>query len=233
MSKSFFSYVWRFNALAIAAVSAIGLFVVSYAAFQIARDVFYRPYQAQDIARVEPKGNPGSPPPVRTDLAVANFSPIRGTETLWAQLMATQAYDYRYSSKEASSTRNVIFYDVKSGQSRKLLPNDDTVVIDTREFRDEDPQGTKPPKALLFSFIEKDTNGDGLLNHQDGVTLALSQANGEGLTRIEEARGQLKGETLVAAANEIVVMTERDGALKALHIDLASFKVTKSEAVVR
>ena len=61
----------------------------------------------------------------------------------------------------------------------------------------------------------------------------MSQPNGEGLTRIGEASGSLKGETLVTAANEIVVMTERDGALRALHIDLASFKVTKSAAIVR
>ena len=233
MPKGFFRAIWRFNALAIAAVSALGLFVGSYAAFQIAKEIFYRPYQAQDIAHVETKAGPDTPPKVRTDLSIMNFSAIRGTETLWAQLMATQAYDFRYSSKEASSTRNVIFYDVKSGRSRKLLPNDDAVVIDTRELREDDPQGIKPPKALLFSFIEKDTNGDGLLNHQDGLTLALSQANGEGLTRIEEASGSLKGETLVTSTNELVVMTERDGALKALHIDLASFKVTKSEAVVR
>lgn len=233
MRKGFFSYVWRFNALAIAAVSAIGLFVVSYAAFQIAREIFYRPYQAQDMARVETKDSLGAPQPVRTDLSVANFSPLRGTDLLWAQLIATQDYDFRYSSKEASSTRNVIFYDVKSGKSRKLLPSDAAVILDTRELREDDPQGTKPPKALLFSFVDKDTNGDGLLNRDDGVTLALAQANGEGLTRIEEAGGQLKGETLVTAANEIVVMTERDGALKALHIDLANFKVTKSEAVVR
>ncbi len=233
MPKGFYRAIWRFNALAIAAVSALGLFVGSYAAFQIARDVFYRPYQAHDIARVEPQDGTGALPKLRTDLSVASFSPIRGTETLWAQLTATQSYDYRYSSKEASSTRNVIFYDVKSGKSRKLLPSDDAVIADTRELREDDPQGTKPPKALLFSFIEKDTNGDGVLNHQDGVTLALAQSNGEGLMRIEEFSGELKGETLVTAANEIVVMTERDGALKALHIDLASFKVTKSAAVVR
>ena len=233
MPKGFFRAIWRFNALAFAAVSCLALFVGAYAAFQIARDVFYRPYQAHDIARVDPKNGTGAPPNLRTDLSVMNFSPIRGTETLWAHLSATQSYDYRYSSKEASSTRNVIFYDVKSGLSRKLLPNDNTVIVDTRELREDDPQGTKPPKALLFSFIEKDTNGDGLINHQDGVTLALAQANGEGLTRIEEANGQLKGETLVAATNEIVVLTERDGVLKALHIDLATFKVTKSEAVVR
>ena len=233
MRKGFFSYVWRFNALAIAAVSALALFVGTYAAFQVARDIFYRPYQAQDIARVETKDGADAPPQLRTDLSVMNFSPIRGTDTLWAHLTATQSYDYRYSSKEASSTRNVIFYDVKSGKSRKLLPNDNAVIVDTRELREDDPQGTKPPKALLFSFIEKDTNGDAILNYQDGATLALSQANGEGLTRIGEAAGQLKGETLVTAANELVAMVEKDGALKALHIDLANFKVTRTEPVVR
>ena len=233
MSKSFFSYVWRFNALAIAAVSCLALFIGAYAAFQIARDVFYRPYQAHDIARVDPKDGTGATPKLRTDLSVLHFSRIQGTDALWSNVVATQSYNYSLASKDASSTRNIIFYDMKSGQSRKLLPNDDAVIVATRELREDDPQGTKPPKALLFSFIEKDTNGDGLINNQDGVTLALAHANGEGLTRIEEANGQLKGETLVAATNEIVVMTERDGVLKALHIDLATFKVTKSEAVVR
>lgn len=237
MPKGFFRAIWRFNALTIAAVSALGLFIGSYAAFQIARDVFYRPYQAHDIARVEPQDGttgPGTPAPkIRTDLSVNRFSHIRGTDTVWAQLSATQSYDYKYSSKEASSTRNVIFYDLKTGQSRKLLPDDDRIVIETNELRDDDPQALKPPKALLFSLIEKDTNADGVLNTEDGVTIVLTRPNGEGLTRIEEARGSFKGEMLVSGSDNLVLMFEKDGQIKALHISLSSFKVTNTEPVAR
>lgn len=231
MSRSFFGYVWRFNALAIAAVSAITFFVGSYAAFQIARDLFHRPYQTSNAARVD--ADPANPPRSNTELSINPFSPIRGTDTLWAVISATQSYDYRYSSKEASSTRNFVFYDVKSGQSRKLLPADQSLILEHRELRDGDHQSDKAPKALLFTIIEKDTNGDGVLNTQDGAAVALARPNGEGLTRIEGANGAFKGEVYVAAANEVIIMREQQGELKALHVGLDDFKVTRTSAIAR
>ena len=226
--------MWRFNALVIAAVSAISLFVGAYAAYHVARDLFRHPYQTQDVARIEQPVDGDIPhPAVKTDVSLSHFNSIRGSSILWATLDARQTYDFRYSSKEASSTRNVVFYDMAKGESRKLLADDKRLIVDRRELRKDDAASNDPPTALFFLLIENDTDKDGLLTQRDAWTIALSRVNGEGLTRIEGAAGSVYGVTLNASGNEAVAMVEAGGDLSALHINLETFKVMRREKVVR
>ena len=161
MSSPFFRNVWRFNALAIAAVSGLALIVGGYAAFQIARDVFHIPYQARDIARVDIAGQPGGDPSAGQEvLTTGSFTRIGGTPVLWAPVTGTQSYDYRASGKEASSIRNYLFYDTASGASRKLFNASAQVVVEALELRRPDADSSKrAPDALLISYIANDSNG--------------------------------------------------------------------------
>ena len=228
MPKHVFGLVWRFNALAIAAVSSLALFIGLYGAYQIARDLFRRPYEAHDVARVSVPGSPENTSNVRTDLVVSRFTPIRGTPTLWAPLEATQTYDYRVSRKVASSTRNYVFYDTAAGTSHKLLSDDTHLITDARELRPEDADPKLPPKALFFAIIDADTNKDGILNSDDGVALALARPDGNGLERLEGAGGYFLGDSISASGNELVVVVRDDKAVKALHVDLETFKVKRT-----
>ena len=232
MPKHFFGFVWRFNALAIAGVSLMALFVGTYAVFEIGRDVFWRPYRAHDVARVSPADGTGGGSGVRTDLAVSRFSAIRGTTTLWSPVEATQTYDYRTSSKQASSTRNYVFYDTVAGTSHKLLEDDERLITEARELRADDPDARLPPKALFFALIEADTNKDGVLNNDDTVTLALARTDGRDLTRLEGSQGYFAGDSISANGNELILVVRDGKAVKALHIDLETFKVKRSVDVV-
>lgn len=234
MPKGFFRLVWRFNALAIAAVSGISLFVGAYATYHVARDLFRHPYQTEDVARVEQPADGDTPQPaVKTDVSLSHFSSIRGSPILWATLDARQTYDFRYSSKEASSTRNVVFYDMAKGESRKLLADDKRLIVERRELRKDDAPSNDPPTALFFLLIETDTDKDGLLTQRDAWTIAFSRVNGEELTRIEGAAGSVYGVTLNAGGNEAVTIVEAGGGLSALHIDLETFKVMRRAKVSR
>lgn len=230
MKKGLFRLVWRFNAIAIAAVSAIALFFGSYAAFQLARDLL-RPYRAQGVVRVGDTGGSRKPAPAST-LHTSHFLHIRGTPILWSSINAQQTYEFRYSSKEASSTRNVLFYDMTSGESRRLLPDHEHLVTDRRELRSaEDNQG-EAPKALLFALVEDDTNQDGVLSSQDTATVALSRTDGSDLVRVAGARGFLHGATITPDGSQVVLMVENAGAIQAIHVDLATFGVGRTAAIV-
>jgi hypothetical protein len=239
MSAKFYRSIWRFNALAIAAVSFLALFVGSYGAFQIARDVFRRPYEAANVAHVPPAGetSPGTGTDaeqrVSTQLQFGRFSEIRGTPYVWAALDAKETYGFRTSYKEASSIRNYVFYDTVSGASRSLLPADTALITEAREIRRDERDDSMPPVAMFFALIEKDSNGDGLLNSDDAMTLALARVDGTGLTRLDAAQGRALGDVTLTGAREMIVMADAGEGPVAHHIDLETFKVMKSVAITR
>lgn len=239
MSSPFFRLVWRFNALAIAAASTIAVFIGLFAAYHVAREVFRLPYQANDAVRLEPQpaatGNPADTQAkaLRTDLDVGHFQHIGGTRHYYASIVGAQIYDYRTSSKEATGTRNMIFFDADTMESRKLLASDDTLIIETRELREEGQPSDATPKAMLFSLVEADTNKDGMLNVNDARALALSRVDGSGLERLTGIAGQLRGEIVKAGGAELTLIVEEAHKLYAHAVDLATFKVTHTKELVR
>lgn len=239
MTSPFFRLVWRFNALAIAVASVIAVFIGLYAAYHVARDVFRVPYQAADAVRLEPQptatDKPGEPQAkaLRTDLDVGHFQHIGGTRHYYASVVGAQSYDYRYSSKEATSTRNLIYFDADTMESRKLLTTDDTLVIETRELRGEGQPADTAPSAMLFSLVETDSNKDGMLNANDARTLALARVDGSGLERLAGITGQFRGEIVKAGGAELTLIVEDDHKLVAHAVDLATFKVTRTKELMR
>ena len=239
MTSPFFRLVWRFNALAIAVASVIAVFIGLYAAYHVARDVFRVPYQAADAVRLEPQptatDKPGEPQAtaLRTDLDVGHFQYIGGTRHYYASVVGAQSYDYRTSSKEATSTRNMIFFDADTMESRKLLASDDTLIIETRELREEGQPSDAMPKAMLYSLVEADTNKDGMLNANDARTLALSRVDGSGLERLTGIAGQFRGEIVNAGGAGLTLIVEDTHKLHAHAVDLATFKVTRTKELVR
>lgn len=237
MSNTLFRALWRFNAVTIAVCGLLGIFVGLYVAYHIARDVFRTNYQAHDIARVEPADTktPGDPtqPAVQTGFSTGQFIAVRGTTILAAPVIAKQSYDFRYSSKDASSTRNYLFYDRAAGTSRKLLADEKQLILSHSELRPDSDNGTSPPRAMLFHIIEADTNKDGILSSADDMSYALSRTDGSGLTRLDFKGGDSHGQTVSADGAMLVMFVEDAGAIKAQHIDLATFKVTRTDAIAR
>lgn len=233
MSSPFFRNVWRFNALAIAAVSGLALIVGAYAAFQIAREIFRIPYRAQDIARVDIAGQQGGDTSAGHEvLSTGNFSRISGTPVLWAPLTGTQSYDFRASGKEASSTRNYLFYDTGSGASRKLFPGETQIVVEAQELRRPDADTNKrAPEALLVSYIAKDTSGDGILSYGDDITVALTRPDGQGFTILGSVQGRAIGEVVSDDGSSLVLVTDDGKQVSAAHVDLAAFKVTRTDKI--
>ncbi|MBX9682262.1 MAG: hypothetical protein K2X41_00585 [Hyphomicrobium sp.] len=236
MSTRLFRLIWRFNALSIAVVSMLGLVIGLFGTYQIARDLF-RPNRASDTARVAPLDGSGKmtgdPPGVETDLELSTFTRIRGTPILASQLTATQSYDFRYSSKQAGSRRNVVFYDTASGRSRKLLPDNARLIIDAQELRGDTDNNDAAPRALFYRLIEADSTGDGVLNGDDRATAALARADGQGLTRLDTVAGDYLGNAVIGDGATLILMVGDAKAAKAVHVDLATFKILRSEDVVR
>lgn len=231
MSPSFFRTLWKFNAVSIAVLSLIGILIGLSAVFYIAKDIIRTKYRLHDTARITRTSPAGEL--IRTELDVQRFRKIAGTNTLYAPIEAEQKYDYSYSSKGVSSTRNWIFFDLTTGKSAKLLPDDERIILETRELRTEDTSDNTPPDALLFVIVEKDTNGDNVLNARDDRLFALTLPDGSNFTRLDGITGKPLGEHVNRAAKALTIITESEPKITAHTVDLATFKVSGSVDIQR
>lgn len=238
MPKTFFRTLWRFNALAIATCGVIGIFVGLFAAYHIAREVFRQPYEVHNAARVEePSGTakPGTAEPEKT-LQVQPFSRIPGTPLVYSIISATQSYDFRYSSKEATSTRNYLIYDTASGTSRAVLPDDRAVVSSFQILTPDNASPDTAPLALALAVIDKDANSDGMLNSRDPLALVLTRPDGTGLVRLADGIEEHLGWFVPdrdSAKRDAVALVRQNGKTIALSVDLQSFKITRTGTLAR
>lgn len=231
MSSRFFRNLWRLNAITIAICGLLGVAIALFAAVKIASDVFRWTYRAQDIARVK-LADPAKPA-IQTEFAAGQFRPVRGTTIAMAPLIAKQTYDYSYSSKDATSERNYVFYDTVSGISLKLLPQDTQIVLSHTELRADGEDGAAAPKAMLFQLVETDSNADGILSHADKATLALSRNDGSELTRLDLAPTSMHGTIVTADGATLVIFIADDNGLSAQHVDLKTFKIVRADTLPR
>jgi hypothetical protein len=232
MSKNFFRLIWRFNAIAFAALSVLGLFIGAVSGFYLAREVFRTPNRVSDTARVANDASPsGGEVAVKETLLVSAFTRIGGTKVLWSPLVSSQRYDYRTYGKEANSTRNYIFYNSDSGISHKLLGNDKQMVLEAVELRRPDADARTPPEALLFSVVETDSDGDSLLTASDRNVIMLARADGQGITKIDGVSGRTIGEHISDDGRVLTMVIDTAGYITATHIDLATFKVTRTDKI--
>ena len=240
-TERFFRWVWRFNALAIAGAALVGVLIAAVCALHIARTFLSvgRHIASGDVAPMRDKiSRPPNTPEGRV-LDVGTFSLIRGTTMLAAPISVRTTSDYfRYSSGSSDSypgslTHNWVFYDYANGESRSLLPSDDGVILETRELRADTGPADSAPKALMYLLAEQDTNQDGTLSHADRTVIALARADGKDLIRFPDVPGNVLAKQLSADASKLIVMTNWDGKIQATHIDLATFKVTRTDTLRR
>ena len=87
---------------------------------------------------------------------------------------------------------NVVFYNKKTGQSHLLL---DRRAVIGRYMAPYDPDNkeVQRPQYFLFAIADADTNGDGLINENDALSLYVSDASGQGLTRVTPPMTHFEG----------------------------------------
>lgn len=232
----FFHRVWQFNALAIAALSALGILVGSFAAFHIARDLLRDRHvgglarTAPDSATPDTEGGDAQVQDAR--VSVGRFVRLSGTKFMWAPLELEQTYDLAIASKHATSTANHVFYDTANGQSHTVLQGNQQIITDFEAIRVPNVSVTEPPVLLLYEIIEKDTNGDGYLNRQDAKRMALAKPDGRQLTRLPPVVDVMLGNTL--GADGLFIVFARTGTSEtAYRINSDTFAIISSNPITR
>ncbi|MBP0019159.1 MAG: hypothetical protein J7647_16610 [Cyanobacteria bacterium SBLK] len=192
-----FCLLWRFNAVVIAGAGLLAIAVLGFTALSILRDVT-RERQVGSIVNIDEESE------IEEELQFGELREIGGTPYLLLPLSSYQSYDRPSYTKSTESTRNFLFFDSETGEQNWLFPHYDYLIVSDRHLVESSPNPqTQPVLAILYSLVQKDSDGDKRLSPRDRLTVALSQPNGgeyrEILTDVEKILGHqlLDRETLI------------------------------------
>jgi len=217
--------MWRVNALVIFAVGIAGLLVLSLAAIMFLKNMT-RDRQVNDVLNVE-TGQVD-----KSSATLGNFTAVDGAALLRAPLHLNQEYEYSYSSKDASSIQNYLYFDPATHAFHWLLPGNPRLILDSTEL----PAGNFPRRddapvdAIVYQLVDADTNGDGKFTAGDLKTIAVADPAGRRFARVLSKVERLNGAHLTGKTTLVLLYTS-DGALRAAEFDLSSDKIVRESAM--
>ncbi len=222
----FFAQVWRFNALAIAACAVIGILVGGYAVVSLARYTV-RPLVASAGAVA------AAAVPSEEQLRLDGFTWLELNRYMWAPVTTIRSRS-AYSSKASDSwlsTRNYVFFNVRTGEGRQLFKSNSGVMLNVRIIRQGDTHDVRSPiLAILLTYADEDTNSDGRISGSDRQKYLMVAGDGSRVTPM-----QFEGERLLSALtgadNTIVVAMQTKSGAEILYIATTDFSVTGKKSL--
>lgn len=180
---------------------------------------------------------------------LGNFTNVTGTDYVRASIYLDKEHSYAFSSSGSDSEiRNFLFLNVKTRESRLLLPVRDYEILSSWELRPgtettsainskygsaetRDNQPEVPTQWLLYLVLKTDTNQNDKFDFGDLKTAAISDYSGSGYAEV--LSGILKLHySIVVDANTLVVVYEKDGKDFSSVIDLPARKITDTKDLI-
>ena len=221
----FFRLVWRANAVVILVTGALALVVAVFALVFIWKEQT-RTRHVHGVVNIAGAGIQ------QEKFQLGQFARFKGMRFLRAALTSHQEYDQVSFSKDASATRNYLFFDPETRKSRWLLPtNEQVFLVDEDLFfpagsRYKDAEGQF--RGTLLLVVDKDTNGDDRLNQQDAKSLAIAAPDGSAFKIVVQPVDEYHGE-FVSSADEVLVFFTQRNAMMSASIDLNTLSLHWSE----
>ncbi|MBE9206693.1 hypothetical protein IQ244_09240 [Nostoc sp. LEGE 06077] len=153
--------------------------ISGYIAYRIYQETL-RQRNASDIVNTETNTD------IQVKINLGSFEPIKGTPYLMAAVSSQQIYRQSYYEKEASSTRNFLFFHVNDKSSWKLIPNNNFLFLRHEKLSLSTPPGDVPKNVggLWYEVVKADSDGDKRLTESDRKTIAFSDISGKNYTEI-------------------------------------------------
>jgi hypothetical protein len=156
-----------------------------------------------------------------------SFQPVGGTGFLRASLVATRSQSAGLFSSMTltSAVQNYAFYNLATGATHWLLPDQPRVIMLTTQIP-EDKRGEEdePVVAFLYHIVEQDSNGDGRLSDADAKLIAISDPSGSRLTTIATVVQGTHGFHFEDPARLVMFYTTK-GSRRVIKVDLTTHTV--------
>ena len=143
---------------------------------------------------------PDAPKPIEKTLS--SFTAIAGTDYLMAGIVPIEVtrdstlnpFEWisssGYSSYTSYATYNYVFFNTQTEEYHRLLPDNNSVILQTAGFPQQvyDPNDPQKPAPVIefwmFNIIKADTNGDTYFDYRDKLTIGISDVGGSGYTEL-------------------------------------------------
>jgi hypothetical protein len=180
--NGFFHYVWRFNALAIAGAAVVCILVGLYAAATIFKQET-RPRRVTNVVNVSEQDK------VSEEFTLGAADILVGTGYVRVPLYRGQSYSASYYSK--SSEQNVVnylFLNTSTDESRWLFESAGQLLISSQVLLAKLNSSREEQKAvaMIYTVVERDSNGDSRLTGKDAISLATSAVDGDKYRKLIE-----------------------------------------------
>jgi hypothetical protein len=178
-----FRWIWRFNAIVIAASAVLVLVIGSYAALQIFEEVT-RVRHATALVNVAGDDE------IEQTWRYGPIQAIRSTEVAVMPLQLSQSYGLGLASgKEAESTRNLLFINNQTGGRSWLFDSNGRLIAHYAfvpdDYRSENDM--PPVSAAVYYVVKADTDHDGRMSLADRTAFGISRPDGSNYIEIVEA----------------------------------------------
>lgn len=222
-STRFFRFMWRFNAIAIAAVAVIGGLLGVFALVALAYDLL-RPHHVGNVVKATaPQGAVPEP----AEEVTSTFRRIAGTDMYWAPIKREQRTRASYCRKVAHGVIDQLVFDPSRGQAHFLLGHRPALLIGAAPLRPRDSDGKAGrAEAILVHFVAKDSNSDNRLSQRDKQRIGLADSAGRDLKILPLTVRKMHGHPVLEAGRAVVFATTEAG-LEAITVDLGSRSILK------
>lgn len=211
---------------------AVGVVLVSILALTAVVDMAARFFQRDAVNVAATRSGGDAARDNQLKVSVGPFSWLVKQRVLWAPIFGAQTFEYRLSSKTASSVRNYVFHDVRSGQSQQLLPDNRSLIARTEVLTLGHTDGRTEPLLVVLALVDTDTNGDNRLSASDTAVIAVVDTDGSQFTRLPLS-GRLLSAQTVDQRTGLLVMETASADVEGVVLDLETFKVVRRNPVWR
>ena len=212
--------IWRINGILILLVgmaAGVVLFFVSYGMFKS------KPVDksAGNVINVNEETQK------KEYLFLGSFSKIKGRGYFVCPLHANKKYERSYYSKSAPSVRNYLFFNPSDTSSHWLFESNNWRINDKLPiYKNIYTDKVKFTDSFFYEIIKKDTNSDGILNHDDNKAVYRSNFDGTHLMVVLEETDDILGIKQIDD-NNTVIFHSKDGKSQAVVVDNSSGKIVK------
>lgn len=135
-----------------------------------------------------------------------------------------------FSRARFRKIRNVLFFKGEALKQAWLFPNHNSEILLFEQLASEvgDQQITY---ALLVEFAERDTNGDGTLDREDDVSVAVTRPSGDGFTILEENVRSIQGRVFDHDEKAMVLLVSQAGKVMVKKYSLETFQKLSEQEV--
>jgi len=214
-TNRFFDYVWRFNALAIAAAAILCILLGVYAGVTIFK-------QETRSRRVTNVVNIGDKDKISEEFTLGTPSTIAGTQYVRVPLYRGQSYSGAsyYSKSSEQNVVNYLFLNSSTNESWWLFENAGQLLISSQVLTNKlktMPDEHNAAVAIIYTVVERDSNGDNRLTDKDAVSLAASDVDGTKYRKLIEGIERLYSVQQIADDKVLVLYLKDQKTLSELY----------------